>query len=89
VSSSAQYGLTIATATVLTVPGSATYASACARGGAANYTTDGTIPTNSVGMSIPQSTCVPLYGASVMSAFKAIQQSATSPATTLDVSYYR
>lgn len=82
-----QSGLTVATATSLTVPSGATYAVVCARGQNVNYTTDGiTTPTISVGMQLLQNQCVNIVGATVIANFKAIQQSATA---TLDVSYFK
>lgn len=82
-----QTGVTVASSTVLTVPSGATYAVVCARGQNINYTTDGTsTPTASVGMQLLQNQCVSLAGATVISNFRAIQQTATA---TLDVSYFK
>lgn len=85
-----QSGLTIASSTALTVPTGATYAVVCAYGQAVNYTTDGTTtPTTTssgAGMQLAVGSCVPLSGATVISNFRAIQQSATA---TLSVSYFK
>jgi type 1 fimbria pilin len=82
-----QSGLTVASSTALTIPSGATYAVVCARTQNVNYTTDGTTPpTAAVGMQLLANQCVPLQGATMLSNFRAIQQTATA---TLDVSYFR
>lgn len=84
---SAQFGLAITSSTKLTVPTGANNAVVCARGGAANYSTDtSTAPTGSTGQQLGQNACISLYGQNVAS-FQAIQQ--TGNTTTLDVLYYR
>lgn len=83
-----QAGLAITSATSLTVPTGTGYAVVCARGGNANYTTDGTTtPTGSAGMQLLQNQCILLTGSNAITFFKAIQQ--TGSTTTLDVSYFR
>jgi hypothetical protein len=52
IASSAQYGLTIATAKTLTVPSGATFATVQAVGQTVSYTTDGTTPTASTGQTL-------------------------------------
>lgn len=83
-----QTGLTTVTATALTVPPSTNYAIVCARGGAANFTTDGTTaPTSTTGMALLQNTCTTMTGNRTIVQFSAIQQGGST--TTLDVSYFR
>lgn len=80
-----QHNLTISSATALTVPNGARYATVCARTAAANYTTDGTTaPTSSVGMALAAGSCVALSGPAVLAAFRAI--SATG---TLDAEFFQ
>jgi hypothetical protein len=82
-----QHGLSITTATALTVPTTATYATICASGAAVEYTTDGTTtPTSSVGQPLASGSCVALSGPTVLANFKAIQKIATA---TLDVEYFK
>jgi hypothetical protein len=87
----AQFGLAITSSTGLTLPTGTnfvSYASVCARGGNANYSTDlTTAPTGSTGVQLLQNQCIMLSGSAVISAFRAIQQ--TGNTTTLDVLYYR
>ncbi len=80
----AQHGLSIASATHLTVPAGVAAATICARGADANYTTDGvTTPTSSVGTPMFQGACVYLPG-SLLPTFIAIGAGAT-----LDVEYFK
>jgi hypothetical protein len=80
-----QYGLTIASATLLTVPATATYGAICAETATVRYTTDGTTtPTSLVGMPLAAGACVAMRGHAVLVNFKAI--SATG---TLDAEYFK
>lgn len=80
-----QYGLTIASATALTIPSGALQAVVCASGNNVNYTYDGTTtPTASVGLPLLTNQCVQFSGATVLANLKFIQQSATA---TLNVGY--
>ena len=82
-----QHNLAITTATALTVPTGATYATICASGANVNYTTDGTTtPTASVGQPLLLGQCEAFSGATVLANFKAIQQSATA---TLNIEYFK
>ncbi len=86
--SAGQFGLAITSSTALTVPTGATYAVVCARGGNADWTTDGTTtPTGTVGTQLLQNSCVGLLGATTLANFRAIQQ--TGSTTTLDVQYWK
>lgn len=86
--SPSQNGLAITTATSLTIPATANYVTICARGGAANYETDGTTtPTGTVGTTLAAGACVAFSGSKVLQNFQAIQQSGNT--TTLDIKYYR
>jgi hypothetical protein len=82
-----QHGLAITSSTALTVPAGSTYAVVCAKGGGANYTTDGaTTPTGSVGTALAQNNCSAFPGAQTLSNLRFIQQ--TGSTTTLDVNYW-
>ncbi len=80
----AQHGLSVASATSLTLPPGATYATICARGGIVTYTTDGTTtPTASVGTPLSVGACVGMTSP-LLTTFSAIGASAT-----LDVEYFK
>ncbi len=86
--SPSQHGLTIASATSLTVPAGTNYAVICAKGGAANWEVDGaTTPTGSSGTALSQGQCVAIFGSKSVQNFQAIQQSGNT--TTLDVNFYK
>jgi len=78
----AQYGVSIAAATALTVPAGAVQAEICVETAAARYTDDGTTPTATVGIPLPSGTCFQYTGP--LTAFKIIGAGAT-----MDVSYYK
>lgn len=86
IAGASQYGVTIASATPLTVPSNATYAVVCVEGTGARFTVDGTTPTASVGMPLLQNQCVSLQTNTTLQRFQIIQQAASA---TFDVSYYR
>lgn len=74
----AQYNLAITSSTALTVPGTATYATVCAKTAAVNYTTDGaTTPTSTVGTPLQALACVGISGAAVLTNFRAISATGT------------
>lgn len=74
----AQYNLAITSSTALTVPGTATYATVCAKTAALNYTTDGaTTPTSTVGTPLQALACVGISGAAVLTNFRAISATGT------------
>jgi hypothetical protein len=80
-----QYGLTIASATLLTVPATATYGAICAETATVRYTTDGaTTPTSTVGMPLAAGACVAMRGHAVLVNFKAIGAGAT-----IDAEYFK
>jgi len=80
-----QHNLALTTATALTVPTGARYATVCASGAAVKYTTDGTTtPTSSVGMPLAAGACVALSGPQGLANFRAISASGT-----LDVEYFQ
>jgi len=80
-----QHNLSLASAAALTVPGGARYATICASGGTAKYTTDGTTtPSATVGMPLISGACVALTGAAVIANFRAFSSSAT-----LDVEFFQ
>lgn len=83
----AQYGLTITSATHLTIPGGATAADVTAIGGTANYTIDGqTTPTGSVGDALAVGVHLYLNGPAMLRVFQAIQ---TTGGVTLNVKYFK
>jgi hypothetical protein len=83
--SPSQNGLTVASATALTIPTGATYAVVCIEGAAIRYTWDGTTtPTASVGSPIAAGSCAPFSGAAILANLKFIQVTATA---TIDVEY--
>jgi hypothetical protein len=84
----AQYGVSVSSATALTVPSGARYAVVCAEGATVRYTTSGTTPTSSVGIPLlatsTSAPCVSLYGPAILAAFQAIGSGAT-----IDVEYFQ
>lgn len=78
-----QYGLTVATATSLTVPGGTLYAEICVETQSVRYKDDGGTPTSSSGL-LAQPGCFPYAGPLASLSF--IQ---TIASATLDVSYYK
>jgi hypothetical protein len=80
-----QHNLSSTTATALTIPAGARYATICASAAMAKYTTDGaTTPTASVGQPLSAGSCVSLSGPSVLANFRVV-----SAAGTLDVEYFQ
>jgi hypothetical protein len=80
-----QHNLAPTSATALTVPGGARFATVCASTATVRYTTDGTTaPTSTVGMPLAAASCVALSGAAVLANFKAFSSSGT-----LDVEYFQ
>ena len=80
-----QNNLAITSATALTIPAGATYATVCVEGTGARWTWDGTTtPTSSVGSVLVGSQCLAFAGALILANLKFIQTSATA---TLDVEY--
>ncbi len=79
-----QHSIAITSATPLTVPAGARYATVCAKTASLNYTTDGTTPTASLGMTLAVGACVALSGPKVLAGFQAI--SATG---TLDAEFFQ
>lgn len=79
-----QHNLAVTTATSLTVPPGSVYATVQAAGAAVKYTTDGTTPTSSVGMTLAPGASLGIAGPKLLAAFQAI--SATG---TLDVEYFQ
>lgn len=79
-----QHNLACVSATALTVPNGAVYATVQAATATVKYTTDGTTPTSSVGMTLAAGSTVTLSGYAAIAAFLAI--SATG---TLDVEYFQ
>ncbi len=83
-----QYGVSIATATGLTIPAGARYVNVCADGQPMRYTTDGqTTPTaGGTGVYVANGSCVLLEGPKVIANFKAIT---TTAGGTLDAEYFK
>ncbi len=80
-----QHNLAPTSATALTPPSGARYATVCASGALARYTTDGvTAPTANVGMPLAAGACMTLSGALVIGGFRAF-----SSAGVLDVEYFK
>jgi hypothetical protein len=80
-----QHNLSPATATGLTIPTGARFATVCASAATAKYTTDGaTTPTGSVGQPLPAGSCVSLSGPAVIANFLVVSASGT-----LDVEYFQ
>ena len=80
-----QHNLALTSATALTAPTGARYATVCASGAAVKYTTDGTTtPTATVGMPLAPGACVALSGPQTLANFSAFSSSGT-----LDVEYFQ
>ena len=79
-----QHNVAITSATPLTAPTGARYATVCAKTASLEYTTDGTTPTASLGMALAAGACVALSGPAVLANFRAI--SATG---TLDAEFFQ
>lgn len=80
-----QYGLSVTSATALTAPAGARYATVCAENAAVRYTTDGqTQPSSSVGVPLASGSCVALSGPQAIANFFAFSSSGT-----LDVEYFQ
>jgi hypothetical protein len=80
-----QHNLAPTTATALSIPAGARYATVCASTAGSKYTTDGaTTPTTAVGQPLPAGSCVSLSGAAVLSSFRVVSASGT-----LDVEYFQ
>ncbi len=77
-----QFGLSVASATGLTVPAGAVVALVCVEGGSVRYRDDGTAPTATVG--IPLSGCMSYAGP-----LSAIQFISVGASSTIDALYYR
>lgn len=85
--SGAQYGLTVASSTALTVPTGATYATVTVEGGTVRYTSDGaTTPTATVGMGPFVVGSFLQLNINPLSNLKFIQSAGTA---TLDVEYFK
>jgi hypothetical protein len=84
---SGQYNADIpyGSATGLIVPPGANHASICIAG-TANYTTDGTVPTDLIGSPI-NNICLEFYGVAVLQAFQ-ITDSSSSGKSTMTVQYF-
>ncbi len=80
-----QHNIALATATPLTTPQGAVFATVCATTAAVRYTTDGvTTPTPTLGQPLAAGSCVALSGAKVLSNFRA-----ASAGGVLDVEYFQ
>jgi hypothetical protein len=80
-----QYGLAPTSATALTVPSGARYATVCAETATVRYTTDGrTAPSSGVGMPLAAGACVTLSGPQALANFLAFSASGK-----LDVEYFQ
>ena len=80
-----QHNISPASATALTVPAGARFATVCASAATAKYTTDGvTPPTASVGQPLSAGSCVSLSGPAVLANFRVVSSSGT-----LDVEYFQ
>jgi hypothetical protein len=80
-----QHNLAPTTATALSVPSGARFATVCASIATVRYTTDGTTtPTTAIGQPLLAGACVSLTGPAVLANFRAI-----SSAGTLDVEYFQ
>ena len=80
----AQHNLAITTSTGLTVPQGAVYATVQAATATVKYTTDGTTPTASVGMTLVAGNSLGVPGQTLMKAIRFISSSGT-----LDVEYFK
>jgi hypothetical protein len=78
-----QYALTVATATHLTPPATATIAQICVETAGVRYRDDGVAPTSTVGIPLAAGWCGPYAGP-----LSTIQFIAQTGSPTLDVSYY-
>ena len=81
-----QHNIPLASPVSLIAPPFARFAVVQAANNDVKYSTDGTIPTPTVGMSLYAGTAVKLSGLAVISTFSAI---AAGPNATLDVEYYK
>ena len=81
---SSQMGLSVATATGLTVPVGATIAQICVEGAGVRYRDDGVAPTASVGMPAAPGACFQYSGP-----LSVVQFIAQSGSPTIDVLYYK
>lgn len=79
-----QYGLTVASATSLTVPAGAEIAEICVETAAVRYRDDGIAPTSSVGIPAASGACFQ-YGGPL----NKIQFITQTSGSTIDVSYYK
>lgn len=80
-----QHNVAPTSATKLTVPIGAAYATVCATTATVKYTTDGTTaPTSGVGMPLLAGSCMSLAGSLVLANFNAISSTGT-----LDVEYFQ
>lgn len=80
-----QHNLAPTSATGLTIPPGARYATICASTAIVRYTTDGTtLPTSTVGMPLASGACVNLSGAIVLGNFRAFATNGT-----LDAEYFK
>lgn len=84
IAGSGQHNLTTASSTALTVPNGAVYAIVQAAAAAVKYTTDGSAPTVTVGMTLASGSALALNGYASIVAFRAISSGAT-----LDVEYFQ
>ena len=80
----AQMGLSVTTATSLTVPAGATIAQICVEGAGVRYRDDGVTPTASVGMPAAAGACFQYSGP-----LSVVQFIAQSGSATIDVLYYK
>jgi hypothetical protein len=80
-----QMGLTVATATALTVPATATTAVITVEGNSVRYRDDGTAPTASVGTLIPVGAVMTLK----LTSFTNAQFIQTAATANIDVAYYK
>jgi hypothetical protein len=80
----AQHNLAITSSTGLTVPSGAVYATVQALTATVKYTTDGTTPTSSVGMTLAAGNSLGVPGQTLMTGIRFI--SATG---TLDIEYFK
>ena len=80
-----QHALAPTSATALTVPAGARYATLCVSGATARYTTDGvTTPSAGVGQPLAAGSCVSLSGPAVLANFRVV-----STTGALDVEYFQ
>lgn len=80
-----QHNLSPGSATALTAPSGARYATVCASTAPSKYTTDGaTTPTATVGQPLPAGSCISLSGPAVLTNFRVFSASGT-----VDVEYFQ